>query len=92
MHHVNILCHKYTTKICLINLEFHNSFHELFQILSLSVSLCICIYEFYSIKPSHFTKTKIYVKLDPKAANNAQSYYLKSGTITHNGVIYPQKF
>ena len=47
----------------------------------LSVPMGICIYEFYSIKPSSFNETKIYVKLEPKAANTAHSYYLKSGTI-----------
>ena len=38
------------------------------------LSVCICIYEFYSIKPSHFTETKVYVKLDPYAANTAHTY------------------
>ena len=57
----------------------------------LLLSVCICIYEFYSIKPSHFTETKIYVKLDPKAVNTAHSYNLKSGTIIHNGIIYLKK-
>ena len=51
----------------------------------------MCIYEFYSIKPSHLTETKIYVKLDPKAANTAHSYHLMSGTITQNGIIYLKK-
>ena len=55
------------------------------------LSLCIYIYEFYSIKLSHFTEAKIYVKLDRKAANTAHSYHLKSGTITHNGIIYLKK-
>ena len=45
------------------------------------LSLCIFIYEFYSIKPSHFTSTKIYIKLDLKEANTAHSDRLKSGTI-----------
>ena len=39
----------------------------------------VCIYEFYSVKPSHFIETKIYVKLDPTTANTV--YHLKSGTI-----------
>ena len=55
------------------------------------LSVCICIYEFYLKKPSHFTETKIYVKLDLKAANNAHSYHLKPGTITHNVIIYLKK-
>ena len=66
-------------KFVLLTWNFQNSFHEIFQILSLSV--CICIYKFYSIKPSHFTETKIYVKLDPKAADTEHSYHLNSGTI-----------
>ena len=63
-------------RICLINLEFSKFFWwtlsnsiQLYPILSrfLSFSLCvICIHGFYSIKSSHFAKTKIYVKLDPK--------------------------
>ena len=44
----------------------------------------ICIYKFYSIEPSHFTETNIYVRLDPEAANTTHSYHLKSAT------IYPQ--
>ena len=32
------------------------------------------------MKLSHFTEAKIYVKLDPKAANTARSYHLKSLT------------
>ena len=38
-------------------------------------------YEFYSMKPSYFTETKIYVKLDPKVANTAHSSHLKCGII-----------
>ena len=38
-------------------------------------SFCFfCFLKFYSIKPSHFTKTKTYVKLDPKAANTAHKW------------------
>ena len=44
-------------------------------------SLCIFIYEFYSVKPFHFTSTKIYVKLDLMAASTAHSDRLKSGII-----------
>ena len=33
------------------------------------------------IKPSHFTETKIYFKIDPKAANTARSDHPKSGYI-----------
>ena len=40
----------------------------------------LCIYEFYSVNPSHFIETKIYVKLDPTTANTVYSYHLKSGT------------
>ena len=56
-------------------------FHELFRTPSDSFSLCMCIsiYNFL-IKPSHFTETKIYVKLDPKTRNTACSYHLKSDT------------
>ena len=38
------------------------------------------------IKPSHSTETMIYVKLDPKAANTARPYYLKSSTIIQNEI------
>ena len=31
----------------------------------------ICFFNVYWIKPTHFTETKIYFKLDPKAANTA---------------------
>ena len=47
----------------------------------LSVCVYICTYGFYPIKLSHFTETKIYVKIDHKAANTAHSHHLKSGTI-----------
>ena len=61
----------------LLTWNFQSSFNELcltvpgsFSLLSFSLSvsllvtLCICIYEFYSIKSSHFTETKIYAKHD----------------------------
>ena len=44
--------------------------------LSLCVGLFIylSIFEFSWIKPSHFTETKIYVKLDPKTGNTAHRW------------------
>ena len=57
--------------------NFKSCFHELFPTLPDSFSLAFIIL----LKPSHFTKSKIYVKLDPKAANTGCFYYLKSGTI-----------
>ena len=56
----------------------------LFMILPFCVCVCVwvCIYRFYSIKPSHFTEANIYVKFEPKAGNTAQSYHLKSGAIS----------
>ena len=68
----------------LLTWDFQGSFDKLCPNLPDSFSfslLCICIYEFYLIKHSHFTETKIYVKLDPKNANTAHSYHLKSDTI-----------
>ena len=62
----------------IFKVPFMNSFQP-FMILSVPVG--ICIYEFYSINPSYFSETKIYAKLERKAANTAHSYYLKSGTI-----------
>ena len=50
-------------------------------ILILSLSLYKSIYELYLIKPFYLTENTIYVKLDPEAANTADSYYLKSGSI-----------
>ena len=46
------------------------------------IYIYIYIYNIYIyIKHSHFTETKICVKLDPKHANTAHSYHLKSDTI-----------
>ena len=50
-------------------------------ILILSLSLYKSIYELYLIKPFYLTENTIYVKLHPEAANTADSYYLKSGSI-----------
>ena len=64
---------------------FKVSFMISFQlILILSLSVCISVYEIYSVKPSHLTQTMFYVELDSEAANTAHCYHLKSGT------IYPQ--
>ena len=70
----------------LINFDFQSFFEELSPTLpdfSLSICFfrCIFIYEFYSVKPSHFTETKIYVKLEPINANLAHSSYLPSAII-----------
>ena len=51
--------------------------------------MCICIFEFCSIKPSHFTESKIYVKLDPKAAEAAHTLIIKNLVpFTNNDTIY----
>ena len=80
--YITIFYQKYTTKICLINLKFLKFLWWTFSNSSWFF-LCVwtCIYEFYSIKPSHFTGTKIYVKLDSKVAKTLQSYHLKTGAI-----------
>ena len=59
--------------------SFINSFQ---LILSLSLWVCISLSELYSIKPFYFTENMIHVKLDPEAANTADSYHLKSGRIS----------
>ena len=85
--YINIFYQKYSTWICLINLEFSKFFDKLcpavpdFSLyLSLFICiflfLCACIYEFYSIKPSHFTETRIHVKLDLINADIEHSYYI----------------
>ena len=77
-----MLCQNLTHKLGIFQVSLMNYF-QLFLILSLFLfpSLFICIYEFYSIKSSHFAETKICVKLHPNDANTAPSYNLKSGTI-----------
>ena len=37
------------------------------------LNLLTFFFKFYSIKPSHFTETKIDVKLDPKSAHTANT-------------------
>ena len=52
-----------------------NTFLTLFCVLSVIIYLFIYLFiEFCSIKPSRFTETKIYVKLDPKAENTAHTW------------------
>ena len=57
--------------------KFQSYFHELF--LTPPGYFSVCVYK--HLWTSHFAETKIYVKFDPKAANAACSYHLKSGTI-----------
>ena len=49
------------------------------------LSVCICIYEFYSIKPSHFTETKVYVKW------TLRLQVRHTLTFIQNGIIYLKK-
>ena len=57
-------CSKCTIKICFINLEISNFFHEFFTTFPhfFSLSMNICFSGFYWINPSLFIETKIYVK------------------------------
>ena len=58
--------------------NFQNSFHELFLILSLSLSVYAFMNFMDSIKPS-------------RAANTAHFYHLKSGNIYSKKIIYLKK-
>ena len=75
---------KYNTKICPINLGFSKFLSWPLSSSSwsfLSLSLCLSIYEIYSIKYSYFTENVIYFKLDLETPNTADSYHRKPGTI-----------
>ena len=64
--------------------NFQSSFHDFFShlfFLILCLFECKCIYGFYSIKPFHLTETRIYVKIDGKAATTAHIRIRMSGTI-----------
>ena len=89
MHHINIFYDKYTTTICLINLNFSKFLS--WTLSSFFLSLCICIYDFYSIKPFHFTKTKIYV--NPIHDGEANPHPISYSPVTSTNVgISPQNF
>ena len=67
----------YQIQICLINLGFSKFLSWTFSSTSwFFLSVCIFIYELYSIKPSYFTETMINVKIDPKTANTEHSDHL----------------
>ena len=58
--------------------DFESSFMNFsFQLIVIgSLSVCICIYEVYLVKPSYFCKLMIYVKSKPEAGNTAHTCHL----------------
>ena len=73
--------------------NFESPFSKLLSTFLYFLSIFVhMLLKFYRIKPSHFSETKIYIKLDTQAVNAAYTLIIKTLVpFTHNGIIDPRK-